>query len=233
MLSAMRLSDASSTHGSSRRGGRCRRAAAAASRSAVGAATTPGGRAAHRRGGCVAGRRGHRWRACTIDHGGMRRSLLVTHTRRAAAPRPSVGLSAVRRRRPARQLQRRTLRRRRRAPPRGAPQFTCGRISGMNAPPSCARAARVARPRGAAVGRSVTRRVDAATLQAFLDHHLWGPTQARFRYGLFERSSDELVAVASFSPRRPWSVTASGAARTNSFGTARGGARRWRVASRS
>ena len=47
------------------------------------------------------------------------------------------------------------------------------------------------------------RRVDAATLQAFLlDHHLWGPTQARFRYGLFERSSDELVAVASFSPRR-------------------------------
>lgn len=60
----------------------------------------------------------------------------------------------------------------------------------------------------------VVRRIDAATLEAFLlEHHLWGPTQARFRYGLFLASrredgaagregEEELVAVASFSARR-------------------------------
>ena len=54
------------------------------------------------------------------------------------------------------------------------------------------------------------RRIDAATLEGFLlQHHLWGPTQARFRYGLFTKPSgpegeegEELVAVASFSARR-------------------------------
>ena len=52
------------------------------------------------------------------------------------------------------------------------------------------------------------RRIDAATLEKFLvDHHLWGPTQARFRYGLYHKplpgeSERELVAVASFSARR-------------------------------
>ncbi len=58
-------------------------------------------------------------------------------------------------------------------------------------------------------------RIDAATLNAFLaEHHLWGPTQARFRYGLFLEPSRgggarspgaterSLVAVASFSARR-------------------------------
>ncbi|KAL1507928.1 hypothetical protein AB1Y20_007532 [Prymnesium parvum] len=53
--------------------------------------------------------------------------------------------------------------------------------------------------------RLKVRRVDAATLEAFLlKHHLWGPTKARFRYGLFETldSGEDLVAVASFSSRR-------------------------------
>lgn len=49
------------------------------------------------------------------------------------------------------------------------------------------------------------RRIDAATLERFLvEHHLWGPTQARFRYGLYHRpfageSERRLIAVASFS----------------------------------
>ena len=52
------------------------------------------------------------------------------------------------------------------------------------------------------------RRIDAATLEAFLlQNHLWGSTKARYRYGLFD-ADDELVAVASFSPR--WKVRRHG-----------------------
>lgn len=79
--------------------------------------------------------------------------------------------------------------------------------------------------------RTHVRRIDAATLDAFLvDNHLWGPTKARYRYGLYRGvgvgssnggatsggrggggsgkaggqagGQGELVAVASFSPRR-------------------------------
>ena len=57
--------------------------------------------------------------------------------------------------------------------------------------------------------KTIVRRIDAATLESFLrEHHLWGPTQARFRYGLFlpgeddDDDDEQPVAVASFSPRR-------------------------------
>ena len=60
--------------------------------------------------------------------------------------------------------------------------------------------------------KTSVRRIDAATLERFLrEHHLWGPTQARFRYGLFvqggagdddDDDGEQPVAVASFSPRR-------------------------------
>ena len=57
--------------------------------------------------------------------------------------------------------------------------------------------------------KTESRRIDAATLDAFLlENHLWGTTKARYRYGLFDRSSHELVAVASFSPR--WKVRRHG-----------------------
>ena len=166
-----------------------------------------GGRAAHRRGGGVAGRRGPGG-ACTIGHGGMRRSLLGARTpggrRRLAlhcvdSPRCDADVL------PATfnaELSDAVAARRR---PRPLPLIHLwedqwderAAIVRSRLLASLGRAARL-------MGRKCeARRVDAATLQAFLlDHHLWGPTQARFRYGLFERSSDELVAVASFSPRR-------------------------------
>lgn len=56
--------------------------------------------------------------------------------------------------------------------------------------------------------KTVARRIDSVTLDAFLlDNHLWGTTKARYRYGLFDQG-DALVAVASFSPR--WNVRRHG-----------------------
>ena len=51
--------------------------------------------------------------------------------------------------------------------------------------------------------QTVARRIDAATATDFLlEHHLWGATQSRFRYGLYLRNEpDTLVAVATFSAR--------------------------------
>ena len=50
--------------------------------------------------------------------------------------------------------------------------------------------------------QTVARRIDAATLDAFLvSNHLWGSTKARYRYGLFRKRDERLVAVASFSAR--------------------------------
>lgn len=51
--------------------------------------------------------------------------------------------------------------------------------------------------------KTKSRRIDAPTAMAFLEHnHLWGATKAKFYYGLFAASTDELVAVATFSSRR-------------------------------
>lgn len=56
---------------------------------------------------------------------------------------------------------------------------------------------------------TVARRIDAATVDAFLlENHLWGATKARYRYGLYLKGQDELVAVASFSPR--WNLRRHG-----------------------
>jgi len=90
--------------------------------------------------------------------------------------------------------------------------------------------------------RTHAERIDAATLDAFLaENHLWGPTKARFRYGLYtgpKRSprvgtsgskggagvrgagdkaeeAGELIAVASFSPRRHMPRTDGGRSRSH------------------
>jgi hypothetical protein len=56
---------------------------------------------------------------------------------------------------------------------------------------------------------TVARRIDSATCDDFLlDHHLWGATKSRYRFGLFTKTGDELVAVASFSAR--WRVRRHG-----------------------
>ena len=63
---------------------------------------------------------------------------------------------------------------------------------------------------------TTARRIDAATLDAFLlDNHLWGTTKARYRYGLYTKPREgdsegaaRLVAVASFSAR--WKVRRRG-----------------------
>jgi hypothetical protein len=53
------------------------------------------------------------------------------------------------------------------------------------------------------------RRIDSATCDAFLlENHLWGATKSRYRFGLFTKKGDELVAVASFSAR--WKVRRDG-----------------------
>ena len=58
----------------------------------------------------------------------------------------------------------------------------------------------------------VSRRIDAATVDAFLlENHLWGATKARYRYGLYTKADEQLVAVASFSAR--WNVRRGGALR--------------------
>jgi hypothetical protein len=50
--------------------------------------------------------------------------------------------------------------------------------------------------------KTTTRRVNATFAMDFLEeHHLWGPTKAKYYYGLFD-SNQELVAVATFSSRR-------------------------------
>jgi hypothetical protein len=55
--------------------------------------------------------------------------------------------------------------------------------------------------------QTTAQRIDQQRLDAFLlENHLWGPTKARYRLGLF--LADELVAVASFSPR--WNVRFKG-----------------------
>uniref|UniRef100_A0A7S2XP92 Uncharacterized protein n=1 Tax=Attheya septentrionalis TaxID=420275 RepID=A0A7S2XP92_9STRA len=51
--------------------------------------------------------------------------------------------------------------------------------------------------------KTVVRRIDAPTGATFLhQHHLWGATRAKYTYGLFSKATQELVAVATFSPRR-------------------------------
>lgn len=50
--------------------------------------------------------------------------------------------------------------------------------------------------------KTTLRRIDITTAMTFLqEHHLWGATRSKFNYGLFAKD-DELVAVATFSPRR-------------------------------
>ena len=61
---------------------------------------------------------------------------------------------------------------------------------------------------------TLARRIDSATCNAFLvDNHLWAATQARYRYGLYTRRGEELVAVASFSAR--WRVARHGERRAS------------------
>ena len=49
--------------------------------------------------------------------------------------------------------------------------------------------------------KTTARPIAAEEAIAFLDaHHLWGPTNAKYAYGLFLR--DELVAVATFTKRK-------------------------------
>ena len=60
--------------------------------------------------------------------------------------------------------------------------------------------------------KTTSRRIDAPTAMAFLQHnHLWGATKAKYYYGLFSLTNnggsssgakEELVAVATFSSRR-------------------------------
>ena len=58
------------------------------------------------------------------------------------------------------------------------------------------------------------RRIDSATLEAFLQrNHLWSATKARYRYGLYDRDEKVLVAVASFSPR--WKLRRDGQTRAS------------------
>jgi len=49
--------------------------------------------------------------------------------------------------------------------------------------------------------KTTVQRINITTAISFLEtHHLWGATRSKFNYGLF--INDELVAVATFSPRR-------------------------------
>ena len=51
--------------------------------------------------------------------------------------------------------------------------------------------------------KTIAKRIDAVTAMAFLQqHHLWGPTKAKYYYGLFAIKTQEQVAVATFSARR-------------------------------
>lgn len=58
-----------------------------------------------------------------------------------------------------------------------------------------------ANPKRIFARKTVARRVNATFAMQFLEeNHLWGPTKAKYYYGLFEQES--LVAVATFSSRR-------------------------------
>lgn len=49
--------------------------------------------------------------------------------------------------------------------------------------------------------KTTVQRINITTTINFLEtHHLWGATRSKFNYGLF--MNDELIAVATFSPRR-------------------------------
>jgi len=51
--------------------------------------------------------------------------------------------------------------------------------------------------------KTTIKRINKLTAMEFLEkHHLWGATKGKFNYGLYEKDSDELIAVATFSPRR-------------------------------
>mmetsp|Transcript_19736 Transcript_19736/g.57299 ORF Transcript_19736/g.57299 Transcript_19736/m.57299 type:complete len:459 (-) Transcript_19736:48-1424(-) len=51
--------------------------------------------------------------------------------------------------------------------------------------------------------KTVARRIGRDLYIPFLeDHHLWGSTRAKCGYGLFDKSNDDLLAVATFSARR-------------------------------
>ena len=51
--------------------------------------------------------------------------------------------------------------------------------------------------------KTTLKRINIVTAMEFLEnHHLWGATRAKVNYGLFDKGNDELIAVATFSPRR-------------------------------
>ena len=51
--------------------------------------------------------------------------------------------------------------------------------------------------------KTIAKRINSVTAMAFLQqHHLWGPTKAKYYYGLFAITTQEQVAVATFSARR-------------------------------
>ena len=81
--------------------------------------------------------------------------------------------------------------------------------------------------------KTTARPIAAEEAIAFLDeHHLWGPTNAKYAYGLFLQ--DELVAVATFTKRKLVKRgSGSSGGRTSSCGSARGGTCGWLAASRN
>lgn len=51
----------------------------------------------------------------------------------------------------------------------------------------------------------IVRRIDKKLAASFLsEHHSYGDASCRYRYGLFTKNSDELVAVSEFSNARSW-----------------------------
>ena len=63
--------------------------------------------------------------------------------------------------------------------------------------------AKVNRVQSSYARKTTMKRIDKRTAMEFLEkHHLWGATKAKFNYGLFEKQGNELIAVATFSPRR-------------------------------
>lgn len=64
--------------------------------------------------------------------------------------------------------------------------------------------ARLGRLRSRHFGRkTVARRIGRDLYMPFLEaNHLWGATRAKFGFGLFDKTNDDLLAVATFSSRR-------------------------------
>ena len=63
--------------------------------------------------------------------------------------------------------------------------------------------ARVNRVKCSYARKTILKRIDKPTAMQFLErHHLWGATKAKHNYGLLDKSTGELLAVATFSPRR-------------------------------